>query len=76
MKEKTKPGMCLRIVNPLLLSDVSMLENVTIKSKEGKFPAENSSSALNCIDWLCSWIKAANWSMMPKFKFFCRFFKL
>ena len=41
---------------------------VTGKSKQKKFPAENLFSAFDCFDWLRSWIEAADWSMVPKFK--------
>ena len=37
------------------------------KSKQEKFPAQSSSSAFNCFDWLRSWIEAADWWMVPKF---------
>ena len=48
----------------------------TDKSKQVKFPAENSPSAYDCFDWLHCWIKAADWSMVPIFKFFRGLLKL
>ena len=48
----------------------------TVKSKQKKFPAKNSSSAFDCFDWLRSWIEAADWLMVQKFKIFGGFLKL
>ena len=43
-----------------LVGQVNILSVLlTGKSKQEKFQAENSSSAFDCFDWLCSWIKAA-----------------
>ena len=56
--------------NSSFLPKMNFKRRVTVKSRQEKFLAENLSSAF---DWLRSWIKAADWSIMPKFKFFAGF---
>ena len=48
-------------------SDIAQCGKGTVKSGQEKFPAENSSSALDNFDWLRSWIEVADWSMVSKF---------
>ena len=56
-----------------VVSSHKELRKFKVKSKEGKFPNEKSSPAFDCFDWLRSWIEAADWSMVPRFKVFAGF---
>ena len=47
-----------------------ILDHCTVKLKQETFPNKKLAPAF---DWLCSWIEAADWAMVPKFKYFAGF---